>query len=72
NVSATFLAALKENKVSVIISFFQGVLGTSLGYFLFFKAGLLGIISASIIALLFTNFWFNPYILVKKLKTFNK
>jgi len=72
NVSATFLAALKENKVSVIISFFQGVLGISLGYFLFFKAGVLGIISASIIALLFTNFWFNPYILVKKLKTFNK
>lgn len=67
NVSSTFLAALRENKVPTIVSLFQGALGLVLGYFLLLKMGVLGLALASLIALLSTNFWFNPVYLLKRI-----
>jgi len=67
NVSATFLAALKENKVPTIVSLFQGSVGLLLGYFLLIKMGVPGVALASLIALLTTNFWFNPVFLLRRI-----
>jgi O-antigen/teichoic acid export membrane protein len=68
NVSATFLSALKENSQSVAVSFFQGLIGLVLGYFLLQQVGLIGLLASSIAALPLTNLWINPYILLRKIK----
>ncbi len=67
NVSATFLAALRENKIPTIVSLFQGGFGLILGYFLLLKMGVAGLALASLIALVTTNFWFNPVFLLKQI-----
>jgi O-antigen/teichoic acid export membrane protein len=69
NVSATFLAALRENKVPTIVSLFQGIIGLLLGYFLLLKMGVAGLALASLIALISTNFWFNPVFLIKQINS---
>jgi O-antigen/teichoic acid export membrane protein len=69
NVSATFLAALRENKVPTIVSLFQGLLGLLLGYILLLKMGVAGLALASLIALLSTNLWFNPVFLLKQINS---
>lgn len=68
NVSATFLGALRENKASTLVALVQGAVGLGLGYFLLLKMGVTGMALASLIALLLTNFWFNPWYLVKVIK----
>lgn len=68
NVSATFLGAFRENKATTIMAVFQGILGLSLGYFLMLNMGVSGMALASLIALLLTNFWFNPWYLMKLIK----
>ncbi|MFZ2783814.1 MAG: oligosaccharide flippase family protein [Sediminibacterium sp.] len=68
NVSATFLGAFRENKASTLMALVQGALGLGLGYLLLLKMGVTGMALASLIALLLTNFWFNPWYLVKLIK----
>ncbi len=68
NVSSTFLGALKENKASTLVALIQGALGLGLGYLLLLKMGVTGVALASLIALAITNFWFNPYYLMKIFK----
>ena len=69
NVSATFLSALRENKAPTIVALFQGVVGLVFGYFLLLKMGVAGLALASLIALLATNFWFNPMYLLKRINS---
>lgn len=68
NVSSVFLAALKLNKLQTILSIIQGVLGLVLGYILMKREGIAGVVIASLIALLITNFVFNPLFLLRKIK----
>lgn len=68
NVSATFLGAFRENKAATIMAVFQGALGLCMGYFLMQQMGVSGMALASLIALLLTNFWFNPWYLMKLIK----
>lgn len=65
NISATFLSALKLNKLPTIVSIVQGIAGLALMLILLPKHGIPGAIAASIIALLGTSFLFNPYYLLK-------
>ncbi len=67
NVSAVFLSALRFNKLQTIVAIGQGILGLMLGYILFHYYGIAGIAIGSIIALLVTNFLFNPLYLVKQM-----
>jgi len=67
NVAATFISALKLNRLPTIVAIFQGILGLLLGYFLLMKYGIIGMAIASLIALISTNFIFNPWYLVKKM-----
>ena len=67
NVAATFISALKLNRLPTIVAIFQGILGLILGYFLLMKYGIIGMAIASLIALICTNFIFNPWYLVKKM-----
>ncbi len=68
NVSATYISALKLNKLPTKLSIGQGLLGLILGYFLLKQYGIIGMAGGSLIALLTTNFIFNPWYLVKKFK----
>jgi O-antigen/teichoic acid export membrane protein len=68
NVSAIYISALKLNKLPTIVSIVQGLLGLILGYFLLKEFGIIGMAAGSLIALLSTNFIFNPYYLIKKFK----
>jgi O-antigen/teichoic acid export membrane protein len=68
NVSAVFLHALRLNKMQTIISIMQGCIAMVLGYFLLNKMGVIGFAFASIAALLLTNFFYNPFFLMKQLK----
>lgn len=68
NVSAIYISALKLNKLPTIVSIGQGVLGLILGYFLLKEFGIIGMAAGSLIALLATNFIFNPWYLIQKFK----
>jgi O-antigen/teichoic acid export membrane protein len=68
NVSAVFLNALGFNKLQTIVGIAQGVMGLLLGFFLFKGFGLAGIAMGSVIALLCTNFIFNPVYLIKQIR----
>jgi O-antigen/teichoic acid export membrane protein len=65
NVSATYISALKLNRMPTIVSIFQGIIGLILGYFLLLQYGIIGMALGSLIALLITNFIFNPWYLLK-------
>lgn len=64
NVSAVFLHAFRLNKMQTIISIGQGLLALTLGYFLLQTMGIIGFTIGSLIALLLTNFIYNPYHLI--------
>lgn len=68
NVSAVFLHAFRLNKVQTIISLIQGSIALILGSFLLQRMGIIGFAIASIVALLFTNFWYNPTFLISQFK----
>ena len=68
NVSAIYISALKLNKLPTLVSLGQGLLGLILAYFLLKEFGIIGITAGSLIALLTTNFIFNPWYLIKKFK----
>jgi len=68
NVSSVFLHALRLNKMQTIISIGQGIFALVLGYFLLQTMGIIGFIVASLIALLFTNFIYNPYYLITQFR----
>lgn len=67
SVSAIFLSALKLNKLQTIIAIFQGIISISLAYYWVPTKGIAGMGLASIIALLCTNFIFNPLYLLFKI-----
>ncbi len=67
NVSAVFLGALGLNRTQTIIAIVQGAMGLVLGYLLIHSFGIAGIALGSIIALLATNFIFNPLYLIKQI-----
>jgi len=68
NVSAIYISALKLNKLPTIVSIVQGLVGLILGYFLLIQFGIVGMAAGSLIALLVTNFLFNPLYLISKFK----
>lgn len=68
NVSSVFLHAFRLNKIQTFISLFQGSIALILGYFLLARMGILGFAIASIVALLITNFWYNPAFLINQFK----
>jgi O-antigen/teichoic acid export membrane protein len=59
HVPTVFFAALKLNKIPTIVSLIQGLLGLVLSAWLVPKYGVIGVIYASIMALLGTSFWFS-------------
>ncbi len=70
NVSAIYISALKLNKLPTIVSIGQGVIGLLLGYFLLKQYGIIGMAAGSLIALLTTNFIFNPWYLIRQFKEY--
>lgn len=68
NVSAVFLNAFRLNKVQTILSIGQGSIALLVGYFLLQSYGLVGMAFGSILALLCTNFIYNPMFLMQQLK----
>lgn len=64
SVSAIFLSALKLNKLQTIVALLQGVLSLLLAYWFIPKMGITGMALASMLALLCTNFIFNPLYLL--------
>jgi len=68
NVSSVFLAALKLNKIQTLLSMVQGIIGLIFGYILMKNQGVTGVVIASIIALLVTNFIFNPLFLLRNIQ----
>ncbi|MDB5210584.1 MAG: hypothetical protein JWQ30_1411 [Sediminibacterium sp.] len=69
NVSSVFLHAFRLNKVQTIISIGQGMLALLIGLILLKKMGIAGMAVGSVIALLLTNFIYNPAFLISR---FNK
>jgi O-antigen/teichoic acid export membrane protein len=63
HVPTVFFAALKLNKIPTIVSLIQGLLGLVLSAWLVPKYGVIGVIYASIMALLGTSFWFSYFYL---------
>lgn len=70
HVPVVFLAAFKFNKLPAIVGTVQGLLGLMLTWFLVPEWGIAGAVIASVIALLATNFLFNPIYLFTKMKTY--
>ncbi len=68
NVSSVFLHALRLNKVQTIISIGQGLLAMLIGYFLLKGMGIAGFATGSVIALLVTNFVYNPWHLISQFR----
>lgn len=60
HVAIVFLAALKLNRLSTMVSILQGFIGLFLSYWLMQRFGLIGALWGSLIALLTTSFIFNP------------
>jgi O-antigen/teichoic acid export membrane protein len=69
NVSSVFLHALRLNKGQSIISIGQGALALLIGSFFLKSMGVAGMALGSLIALLVTNFIYNPLFLIS---TFNR
>jgi len=63
HVPTVFFAALKLNKIPTLVSLIQGLLGLALSAWLVPKYGVIGVIYASIMALLGTSFWFSFFYL---------
>lgn len=70
NVAVVFLAAFKFNKLPSIVGIIQGVLGLLLTWLMVPVWGIAGAVMGSVIALLCTNFLFNPIYLFLKMKSF--
>lgn len=68
NVSSVFLHAFRLNKGQTILSIGQGLMGLLIGYFLLPSYGIVGMAIGSIIALLSTNFIYNPTYLIWQFK----
>lgn len=68
NVSSVFLHAFRLNKGQTILSIGQGCMALFIGYFLLQSYGLVGMAIGSIIALLCTNFIYNPVFLMRELR----
>jgi O-antigen/teichoic acid export membrane protein len=68
NVSAIFLSAMKLNRLPTIISLVQGLLALLFTVYAVKKYGLSGAVFSSILALIITNLFFNPFYLLKKLR----
>ena len=66
NVSAIYISALKLNKIPTILSIGQGIIGLLFGYLLLQRYGIIGMAAGSLLALLLTNFFFNPWYLLKE------
>ena len=60
SVSAIFLGAMGINRIQTIVALLQGGLSLLLTYLLYPSFGITGLAMASCIALLATNFFFNP------------
>ena len=69
NVSFIFLSSLKLNKNTTIMSVIQGLINLALTYFFVNLFGIIGAIYASLLSLVFTNLFFNPYFLLSNLNT---
>lgn len=69
HVPVVFLSALKFNKLPAILGTIQGVIGLLLTYLLVPYYGIAGAVMSSLIALLCTNFIFNPVYLFKRIST---
>ncbi len=70
NVAVVFLAAFKFNKLPAIVGIVQGVLGLLLTWLMVPVWGIAGAVMGSVIALLCTNFLFNPIYLFLKMRRF--
>ena len=68
NVSSVFLHALRLNKIQTIISIGQGILALLLGALLLKGLGIVGFTIGSVIALLVTNFFYNPWHLLAQFR----
>ena len=69
NVSFIFLSSLKLNKNTTIMSVIQGLINLALTYFFVNLFGIIGAIYASLLSLVLTNLFFNPYFLLSNLNT---
>lgn len=72
HVPVVFLSALKFNKLPAIVGTMQGLIGLLLTYFLVPYYGIAGAVMSSLIALLCTNFFFNPVYLFKRIRAEEK
>ncbi len=68
NVSSVFLHAFRLNKVQTLLSIGQGLMALLIGYFLLQKYGLVGMTIGSLIALVTTNFIYNPAFLIAQFR----
>lgn len=67
HVPVVFLTALKMNRYPTIVSMVQGVLGLLLSIWLVPTYGMLGVVIASIAALVSTSLWFSFWYLYQQL-----
>jgi|GEM_PF-331417 len=70
HVPFTFLSAFKFNKLPAVVGTIQGIAGLILTWFLVPVYGIAGAVISSVIALLGTNFLFNPVYLFSKMKAY--
>lgn len=68
NVSSVFLHAFRLNRVQTLLSIGQGLMALLIGYFLLQKFGSVGMAIGSLVALISTNFIYNPAFLMTHLK----
>jgi O-antigen/teichoic acid export membrane protein len=68
NVSSVFLHAFRLNKVQTLLSIGQGLMALLIGYFLLQQYGLVGMAIGSLIALVSTNFIYNPAFLIAQFR----
>ncbi len=68
NVSSVFLHAFRLNRVQTLLSIGQGLIALFIGYFLLQKFGPVGMAIGSLVALISTNFIYNPAFLMTHLK----
>lgn len=68
NVSAVFLHAFRLNKVQTLLSIGQGLIALLIGYFLLQQYGLAAMAIGSVIALVATNFIYNPVFLISQFR----
>lgn len=68
NVSSVFLHAFRLNKVQTLLSIGQGLMALLIGDFLLQHYGLIGMAIGSLIALVTTNFIYNPAFLIAQFR----